>query len=210
MDHIRENSDPKPKAKMMRTSQNLVPQDWDIKYRGGYDKENSALAMRVAELFKVPNTLVRGVLEKWSGLKGRLEPVKKIGGVEFLNDTASTRPLATLAALQTVSENRNVILILGGAWAGDSYDELIDNLSQYVSSIVLLPGSGTLRIRKDLAMISDVPCFYAHTIEEAVTLAREHARKGDKVLFSPGFQVFGTDDSRMSRGDRFVKAVRSL
>ncbi len=210
MDDIREKSDPKPKAKMMRTGAAIVPHEWNIRYRGSYDKENAALAIRVAELFKIPMTIVRGALERWNGLKGRLEPVKKVGGVDFLNDTASTGPIATLSALRTVSQNRNVVLILGGASTDESYDELIDNLPQYASTVVLLPGSGTMKIRHELSMIQDIPCLYAHTIEESVTMARENARKGDKILFSPGFEACGTDESRVSRGERFVKAVRAL
>ena len=208
MDEIRENSDPKPRAKMMRTGANIVPGEWNIKYRGPYDKENAALSIRVAELFKIPMTMVRGALERWSGLKGRLEPVKKVGGIEFFNDTASTGPIATLSALRTISQQKNVILILGGAFTDDSYEELIDNIPQYVSAIILLPGSGTMRIRRGLAMIKDIPCVYAHTVEESVSLAKENARKGDRILFSPGFQVCGTDESRVARGERFVKAVK--
>jgi UDP-N-acetylmuramoylalanine-D-glutamate ligase len=210
IDQIREEVGIKPKAKMLRTRSASVPADWKIKYRGAYDRENVALALQVAELFKVPKDIVRDVLEAWTGLRGRLELVKKVQGIEFFNDSAAVSPTATLAGLRAVSENRNVTLIFGGAVTFESYDELIDNISQYAASVILVPGSGTLNIRRDMAMIKDLPCFSTNSIEEAVKLAREHAGRGEAVLFSPGFEARGIDISRRERGDRFVKAVREL
>ncbi len=210
IDEIRENPVIEPKAKMLRTGITIVPEDWHIRYRGAYDRENVSLALRTAELFKIPLETSRAVLEAWKGLKGRLELVKKVAGIEFYNDTAASTPIATLAALRSISENRNVVLIFGGAMTGDSYADLIENLPQYVSSVILIPGSGTMGIRRLLSMTKGVPSHFAHTIEDAVGLARQKAGKGDRVLFSPGFEACGVEKSRMERGEKFVKAVRAL
>ena len=48
------------------------------------------------------------------------------------------------------------------------------------------------------------------SIEEAARSALDHAHKGDRVLFSPGFAAGGLDSSRLERGERFVRAVRAL
>ena len=152
IDQIRENPVIEPKAKMLRTGAGIVPIDWKIRYRGGYDRENAALALRTAELFKIPLETSKEVLESWKGLKGRLELVKKVGGVEFYNDTAACSPVATLG----------------------------------------------------------VSVHFAHAIEDAVVFARDKAGKGDRVLFSPGFEACGVEKSWMERGDKFVKAVRGL
>ncbi len=210
IDQIREEAGIKPRAKMLRTHVTSIPTEWPIKYRGGYDRENVALALQVAELFKVSPDTVEQVLVKWNGLEGRMAPVKKIAGIEFFNDTGSVSPASTLAALRAVSQNKNVTLILGGASTDDLYDELIDNISQYVGTLVLLPGSGTLTIRHELAQIADLPIHSAHSVEDAVRIARERTSKGATVLFSPAFEAAGVDVSRRTRGEKFVKAVRSL
>ncbi len=210
IDQIREGAGIKPKAKMLRTHATSVPVEWRVKYRGPYDRDNASLAMQVAELFKVSPETVEQVLSSWNGLDGRLAPVKKVAGIEFFNDTCAVSPTATLAALRAVSQNKSVTLILGGAATEDSYDELIENISQYASAIVLLPGSGTLGIRNSLATLTTIKTFSAHTIEDAVKTARDHAAKGEAVLFSPGFEACGVDVSRRTRGERFVKAVRAL
>lgn len=210
IDQIREDAGIKPKAKMLRTHATSIPVEWKVKYRGPYDRENAALAMQVAELFKISPETVRQVLSSWNGLEGRLAPVKKVAGIEFYNDTCAVSPTATLAALRAVSQNKNVTLILGGAATDDSYDELLDNISQYASSVVLLPGSGTIGIRRALSTISNLKTFFAHTTEDAVKIARDHAGKGEAVLFSPGFEACGVDISRQTRGEKFIKAVRAL
>ena len=210
IDQIRENPVIEPKAKMLRTGAGIVPIDWKIRYRGGYDRENAALALRTAELFKIPLETSKEVLESWKGLKGRLELVKKVGGVEFYNDTAACSPVATLAALRSISVNKNIVLIFGGATTGDSYTELIENIPQYVSTVILLPGSGTMGVRRSVSTIAGVSVHFAHAIEDAVVFARDKAGKGDRVLFSPGFDACGVEKSWMERGDKFVKAVRGL
>ena len=220
IDQIREDMNAKPKSKMLRTGTTIVPADWNIVYRGAHDKENIALALRIAELFKVSPDTSRQVLEEWKGIRGRLEFVKKVAGIEFYNDTASTGPIATLTAIRALSQNKNVVLIMGGASGISStlspigelqdYNELIDSLSQYISSIILLPGSGTMRIRGDIAEIKDLPCYFSQSVLDAVEIAREHAGKGDRVIFSPGFEARGYDKTRKARGDTFVKAVRGL
>ena len=220
IDEIRENPVIEPKAKMLRTGANIVPVEWQVRYRGPYDRDNAALAMRTAELFKIPSETVRVALEAWKGLKGRLEPVKKVAGIEFYNDTAASTGAATLAALRAISEHKNVVLIMGGAMTGsavpaaeESYIELIENIPQYVSSVVLLPGSGTMSIRRNISVIAEqtgLVFHYAHTIEGAVKMARDNAHRGDKVLFSPAFEAYGVEKSRSERGEKFVKAVREL
>jgi UDP-N-acetylmuramoylalanine--D-glutamate ligase len=233
IDEIRENPVIEPKAKMLRTGASIVPADWQVRYRGSYDRDNVALALRTAELFKISPETTRAAIEAWKGLKGRLELVKKVAGIEFYNNTAASTATATLAALRAISETKNVVLIMGGAMAsgsggtsggtsaetltlGESYVELVENIPQYASSVILIPGSGTMSLRRLIQNTStaknaeSLPFHYAHTIESAVKLARESARRGDKVLFSPAFEAYGIEKSRAERGEKFVKAVREL
>jgi len=156
--------------------------------------------------------------------------VKKVAGIEFYNNTAASTAPATFAALRTISDNKNVVLIMGGAMTsqsggtsggaspetlilGESYIELIEHIPQYVSSVILIPGSGTMSLRRLIQNTSAnerLPFRYAPTIEDAVRMARESARRGDKVLFSPTFDAYGVEKSRAERGEKFVKAVREL
>lgn len=171
---------------------------------------NNSLVIQAAELFKVGQETALKVIEGFNGLKAHQELVKKIGNVEFYNDSASISPISTLFALQKLSQHKNAVLILGGAYTGADYSELIKKLPEYVHTVILIPGSGSLGIRQDLENLDDVEFHYVPTLEHAVKLAKEKARKGDRVIFSPGFEAIGIHTSRKERGEKFVKAVRGL
>ena len=199
-----------PKAKMLRTKSNILPVPWEFVGRGAHDKENASLALQAARLFKVEDEVAEKLFHSWKPLKGRIELVKKVRNVEFYNDTASVVSCSTEIAIKELSQQKNIVLVLGGAETGCDYKELWNTLPQYAHAVVLVPGSGTMRERVDLGKLDSVHIVSAPSIEEAARLAMENARKGDRVLFSPGFEAYGFDGSRRERGERFVRAVRGL
>jgi UDP-N-acetylmuramoylalanine-D-glutamate ligase len=199
-----------PKAKMLRTKANIVPEPWEFLGRGSHDRDNASLALQAARLFKVEDDVAMRAFQSWKPLKGRMELVKKVKNVEFYNDTASVVSCSTEVAVKSLSNDKNLVLVLGGAQTGCDYTELFNALPEYTRAVVLVPGSGTMREREYLRGLKDVNIISAPSIEEAARLAMETAKKGDRVLFSPGFEAYGFDGSRRERGERFVKAVRSL
>lgn len=198
------------KGKMLRTKPNIIPNDWDFHGRGAHDRDNACLALQASKLFKVTDDMARPILENWKSLRGRLELVKKVKNIEFYNDTASVSAEAVSAGLASLSENRNVVLIFGGAESGSDYRHLYTDMPHYARVIITVPGSGTIRERITMKKLENIEIYNAPDIEEAVKLAFEYSRKGDRVLFSPGFEAGGPDRSRKERGERFVRAVRAL
>lgn len=205
---------PSSRAKMLRTKPTLVPDDWVIKGRAPYDRENAAVALQAAKLLKVSDTVARDVLSKWKPLRARLEPVKKVKNIEFWNDAASITSSATIAAMGAISSNRNLLAIIGGSGPipeqKSDYRDLCVAAMRYAHTLILLPGSGTLSHRQIFRDMDEIAVLSVPSIEEAVRSALDHAQKGDKVLFSPAFGAGGMDRSRLDRGERFVRAVRAL
>ncbi len=197
------------KAKMLRTKSALIPDVWEFAGRS-HDRENASLALQASKLFKVEDETAHRILMAWKPLKGRIEFIKKVKGIDFYNDSASIAPSSTIAGIISLAENRNLVLILGGADCGSDYRELYAVLPQYAHTIILLPGSGTLKERKAMQKIDHTDTLSVPSLEEAIILASESARVGDKVLFSPGFDAGGFDVSRKERGERFVRVVRGL
>jgi len=193
IDSIRNISNFTPKAKMLRTN-----------------SSNYALAIQTGELFKVTREIGENILQNFSGLKGRLELVKKVKNIEFYNDAYSSSPSATLNAIMTLSLERNLILIFGGAYTRYDYRVLINTLPQYIKGIVLLPGSGTLGLREDIKAIENISFAQAYNLDDAVMKALELGKRGDRVVFSPGCEAFGVYSSKKDRGEDFVRAVRAL
>jgi UDP-N-acetylmuramoylalanine--D-glutamate ligase len=203
-------SDPQVKAKMLRTKPSIVPEDWLRYARTAYDREDASLALQAARIFKVSDDTAHEILAVWKPLKGRLEPLKKVKGVDFVNDTASVSPAATIAAMSALAKDRDLVLIIGGADKGADCKELYPAIARSAHTVVVLPGSGTMRERQELRKLEGVSVISAPSLEEAVRQAFDHAHKGGKVVFSPGFEAGGMDGSRTERGERFVRAVRAL
>lgn len=213
IDFVKGHFDLPFKAKIMRTSVNLVPSTWNVKESPYHMRENMAFAMRVAEILKVPESVVKEVVESFKGLKSRLEYVKKIRNAPYYNDSASTNAFATLTALKSVTQSKNGVLIFGGAdsnWNIKETEEFLKTITQYIHTLILLPGSGTLKMHKQLMDLEDIQHKYAHDIVNAVEMARDNAGKNDVVIFSPGFPARGLLKNEMERGDQFIWALRSM
>lgn len=200
-----------PKAKMLRTKISVIPASSGLSQRFHlHERNNLALALQTASLFRVDTDEASDTLLRWKPLKGRLEFIKKIKNVDFYNDSASISPLSTKAGIESLSKGKNIVLIMGGVKSDGFYGPLYESLSKYVHTIILLPGSGTILERRSIEKIKEVNTKSVPTIEEAVRIAYESSRKGDIVLFSPAFEAGGADVSRKERGERFVRAVRGL
>lgn len=210
VDAMKSESNVSSKAKILRTRIGSTLKELGMEDKPIHDQENAALAIQAGELFKVSKDIAKEAIQGFLGLRGHIEPIKKVYGIEFYNDTASVTPSATLAALRTLSRDKKIVVILGGAYTGHDYTELIKNIPDLVSKIILLPGSGTIGFRKRLEKIEGIQIFQVLNLEEAVQKSRFCADKGDIVLFSPGFDAVGVDISRKERGERFVRAVREL
>ena len=160
----------------------------------------------------------RRALESFIGVPGRLELIREIRGVKIYNDTTSTTPEATLAALsalesmsgRTTSRHNEsqfrqpIILIMGGTDKGLDMDALIAKLPE-VKKVIMLAGSGTDRIRNQV----EFTMIY-HSLSEAVEEAMKIAEVGDTVLFSPAFTSFGMFKNEFDRGDQFNALVKKL
>ncbi|MFA6315467.1 MAG: cyanophycin synthetase [Candidatus Paceibacterota bacterium] len=199
-----------PSVKMLRTRSTLLPTEWILRVNGAHDRDNAALALQTARLFKIEDDDAEHILMSWKPLRGRLEFIKKVRNVEFYNDGESTNALATEIAITSLVNEKNIVLIFGGADTFCDYSDLYSILPTSVHTIVLVPGSGTIRERVKLDKIENMNIISVPTIEEAVRLAMDNAKKGDRVLFSPAFQSIGIDGSTKQRSERFVKAVRGL
>ncbi|NDB60442.1 hypothetical protein EB001_18630 [bacterium] len=210
VDMIKKEKDINSKAKILRTRPGMVPAGWKIENKISHHKDNIALAMQTCELFKVEQEEIREVIEDMPAQKGSVEFIKKIDFIEYYNDANSISPESTLSALKSLSNNRNTILILGGAYTGFDYTNMVKEISKYSKMIILLPGSGSLGIRPMLESLKDTVFVQSFSLEESLIKAKENAVKGDRILFSPAFDAVGIDISRKERGEKFVKIVRSL
>jgi UDP-N-acetylmuramoylalanine--D-glutamate ligase len=171
-----------------------------------HNRYNAALALAVARALEIPDDVSRNALADFKGVPGRLEFLREVRGVKIYNDTTSTTPEATLAALRALgTDAKNIILIMGGADKSLDMNALLLEIPEYTKRVILLPGTGTNRV---LEFLPDASVF--DDLTKAVQEALIAASPGDVVLFSPAFASFGMFKNEYDRGDQFNAIVAKL
>jgi UDP-N-acetylmuramoylalanine--D-glutamate ligase len=183
-----------------------------IPLRGKHNVDNVAAA--IAATFELIDGDVAAVGRAVAGLQAlpyRLQPIGDVAGVTYVNDSLSTTPETTMAAMAAYPETK--VLILGGSSKQVSYDALGVAVAAAASSIrtLLLIGQDGPNIAGalDAAGFSNYR-FAPGSMADVVHAAAENAQSGDVVLLSPACASFGAFRDYADRGDQFVAAVRSL
>jgi len=135
----------------------------------------------------------------------RLELIRTIGGVDYINDSKATNLDALEKAL--LSATKPIILIAGGKDKGFAFDSIAPLIAGKVRRAVLI-GEIAERVARDWREATE--CELAPSLGAAVERAQAIAHAGETVLFSPGTSSFDMFKSYADRGDQFRALVRGL
>lgn len=177
----------------------------NMKMRGFHNVENTMAAILAAREHGATHEAIQDVIDNYTGIEHRLEYVRKVGGVEFYNDSKATNVHAVLRALKAFDEN--VILIMGGKDTGLNYAPLREEVRRKVKTLILV-GEAKERINRDIGDHSET--FLIGTFDEAVHMAYSKSRIGDKVLLSPGASSYDFFDDYRDRGNYYKQIVQAL
>ncbi|MBU3942669.1 UDP-N-acetylmuramoyl-L-alanine--D-glutamate ligase, partial [Patescibacteria group bacterium] len=173
-----------------------------------FDGENNSAAITVAKILKVPDKKIQRVVATFKGVPHRQEFVADKNGVKYFNDTAATNPGAVKYALEKFKKDYpHIILIAGGENKKLNYRALAEDIKKSATHLVLLPGSASELIKRDLKKFS---VYEVKSMKMAVKRASQLAEKGDIVLLSPGAASFNLFKNEFDRGNQFIKAVNNL
>lgn len=175
----------------------------DMKMRGKHSIDNIMAASLAAREHGATHAGIQSVVDNFPGMPHRLEYVRRVGGVEFFNDSKATNVHAVLRALDAFDEN--IILIMGGKDTNLNYEALRDVVRRKVKNLILV-GEAKERINRDIGDYSET--FLIGTFEEAVLIAYQKSRINDVVLLSPGASSFDMFDSYEERGNYFKEIVK--
>jgi UDP-N-acetylmuramoylalanine--D-glutamate ligase len=166
---------------------------------------NSAAAILAVRSLELQPETIRAGLHQFQPLSHRLQLVREIAGVRYIDDSKATNTGAVLAALEQTTGK--VILIAGGRHKGEDYSLLCDKVRQKVRlALVIGEAAGMIA-----AALSDCTAVQnASSLEEAVRFACGAAQPGDTVLLSPACSSFDMFHSYSHRGDVFAAAVVDL
>jgi len=185
--------------RLMPTAQLALP--------GRHNLYNSLAAAVAARVMEVRSDVVRESLASFEGVPHRLEFVRDLDGVRYVNDSKATNVNAVWYALESY-DDRPVVLIAGGRDKGNDYASLRPLVRAHARALIAI-GESADKVAADLGPSAPV-VEKAASMEEAVRLARQHAQPGDVVLLSPACASFDMFDNYEHRGDTFKRLVHAL
>jgi len=178
----------------------------ELALQGKHNCYNSMAGGIAAKLLGITNDIVRDCLSDFEKIEHRLEPVLKVYGVDYINDSKATNVNAVWYALDSM--NKPVVWICGGIDKGNDYEELLPLVKDKVKAIVCL-GTDNSKLIKTFGGVVEL-IQDTNSMEDAVKAAYRFAEKGDAVLLSPACASFDLFTNYEDRGRQFKKQIRLL
>ncbi len=176
-----------------------------IRIKGVHNLENAMAASAMALLAGCPVEAVRTSLREFPGLEHRLEMVRELDGVKYINDSKGTNVGAVIKSIESFSEP--LILIAGGRDKAGDFAALRSLAAEKIKMAVLI---GEAAGKIDQAVGNATKTVKARDLKEAVNIARTNAVEGDVVLLSPACASFDMFRDFEDRGTQFKKMVMGL
>ena len=178
----------------------------ELSLQGRHNLYNSLAAAMAARVMEVGSDAVRESLMSFEGVPHRLELVREIDGVRYVNDSKATNVNAVWYALE--SFRSPVILIAGGRDKGNDYSTLKPLVRQKTRAVIAI-GESSAKVVDELGPETK-RCVEAGSMEEAVEFATALAEPGDVVLLSPACASFDMFENYEQRGEVFKRSVHGL
>lgn len=186
----------------------------DIPLLGKFNLENIKAAIAVAKIFNISDDFIAKAIKSFKPLPHRLEFIGTYKGIKFYDDAISTIPEATMAAMETLGDNVQTIL-LGGFERNIDFTGLAKKISKSkIKNIILFPTTGQ-RIWEDIKKEfkkeknKKLPKnFFVNNMEEAVKLAYLNTKKGKICLLSTASSSFSIFKDYEEKGNLFKKYVK--
>jgi len=177
----------------------------DLGLLGDHNVANALAAALAVREAGVPLAAIGEGLRSFRPLAHRLEPVREVGGVRWINDSKATNIASTVVAVEAM--DRPFVLLLGGRHKGEPYTRLGPLLKNRCRRVIAYGESGEL-IERDLG--GKVPLERGTTFEDVVARARGAARPGDAVLLSPACSSYDMFKNYEERGATFRTLVEQM
>jgi len=182
----------------------------EMRLLGDHNRENAVTALTVAEDFGATVDDLHAVVRDFPGLLYRLQDEGYRGGIRWINDSISTAPEATAAAVRAVGQE-GVTLIVGGFDRGNDVSPLLMALEKSsIRHVILLPATGGKIAANIRERRLEVICHEVSNIACAVNIAKEVTPIGRICLFSPGAPSYTFFRDFMERGKTFRREISRI
>jgi UDP-N-acetylmuramoylalanine--D-glutamate ligase len=177
----------------------------DLPLLGDHNVANALAAVLAVQRAGVEPAAIAKGLRTFRAIPHRVELVREVDGVLWINDSKSTNVTSTEVAIAAL--DRPFVLLLGGRHKGEPYTRLAPLLRTRCRAVIAYGEAQALIVRDLSDRVQLVP---AGTFEEVLAEARRLARPGDAVLLSPACSSYDMFDNYEQRGERFRAAVEAM
>jgi UDP-N-acetylmuramoylalanine--D-glutamate ligase len=176
----------------------------ELSLKGYHNVLNALAALALGEQAGLPLDAMLQALRTFQGLEHRCQLVRSSEGVAWYNDSKATNVGAAIAAIKSLAQGKNVILIAGGDGKGADFSPLKAVVDELVKELILFG--------KDKALIKAV-CQKSVEVDDlsaAIVRAKATAQAGDVVLLAPACASLDMFDNFQHRGDVFTQLVKQI
>jgi len=192
------------RGQLMLGAEPLLPRG-ELPLLGDHNVANALTAALAAAAAGCSTSGIAAGLKTFRAIPHRVEPVREVAGVLWINDSKSTNITSTEVAIAAL--DRPFILLLGGRHKGEPYTRLVEPLRNRCRAVVAYGEAGPL-VLEDLGEALEV--VPAGSFDEVLATARRLARPGDAVLLSPACSSYDMFKNYEERGARFRQAVEAF
>jgi len=185
-----------------------------IPLRGQHNISNVLASTVLADSIDIPVETIREAVAAFQGVDHRLEEIRTINGVLYINDSIATAPERAIAAIK--SFNEPVVLLAGGRDKDMVWDEWAKQVMAQIKAVILFGDLADLMesklnyVSETTSPLHSAVILREKNMEAAVWRARRLAVPGDVVLLSPGGTSFDAFANFAQRGDVFREIVNEI
>ncbi len=191
---------------MMKIQEERVSMDiYDFALKGKHNQYNTMAAGLAGASLNIRKEKIREAIKTFENLEHRMEFVKNVNGVDYINDSKGTNLNSVWFALESMT--KPTVLIMGGVDKGNDYSFLEELVKEKVKAIVCIGLDNSKILHAFGAML---PMVDTDNMKDAVTKAQQMSKEGDTVLLSPGCSSFDLFKNYMERGNIFKEEVNLL
>ena len=187
----------RPRGQLMLGGRPLIPRS-GVRLLGDHNVANALAAALALDATGAALPAIAAGLGSFRALPHRLEPIREVGGVLWINDSKATNVASTEVAVAAL--DRPFVLLLGGRHKGEPYTRLAPLLKGRCRAVVAYGEAGPT-VLQDLA--ADLPVLPAGSFEEVLVTAERLSQPGDAVLLSPACSSYDMFTNYEERGARF-------
>ncbi|UDG82791.1 UDP-N-acetylmuramoyl-L-alanine--D-glutamate ligase [Candidatus Vallotia lariciata] len=183
----------------------LIPVN-SLRIRGLHNAVNAMAALALARSINLPVSALLHILREYRGEPHRVEWIRAIAGVDYVDDSKGTNVGATVAALEGLAQP--IVLIAGGDGKGQNFTSLVPAVARYCRAVMLIGRDAP--VLHTVLSNTGIPLALHLSLQSATRAAASVARPGDIVLLSPACASLDMFSGYVHRAQVFRSEIEDI